>query len=182
MRKYYFVGKTSCFQKAIHEFTQGTSETFHKAWERLRDITRECPHHGLPNHELTQIFSDRFGSQDRYRLDAASGSTFLRKYEDEAMELIETVVENSHHNAEKPLGRGAMLKGQLIDAKLSEMGILLEIIDKMAVVQNLLLDRLNIRNGSEGHTPVSLQEAAPCANCSRFDHVELDCPVMVIQG
>ena len=29
---------------------------------------------------------------------------------------------------------------------------------------------------------LSLQEASPCATCSRFDHVELDYPVMAIQG
>ena len=60
--------------------------------------------------------------------------------------------------------------------------MLLERIDKMAEVHNLLLDRLNIRNGSKGLAPISLQEASPCATCSRFDHVELDCPVMAIQG
>ena len=106
----------------------------------------------------------------------------MSKYEDEAMKLIEMVVENSHHNAAKPFGRGAMLKGHMIDAKSAEMGMLLERIDKMAEVQNLLLDRLNIRNGSKGLAPVSLQEASSCANCSRFDHIELECPVMAIQG
>ena len=35
---------------------------------------------------------------------------------------------------------------------------------------------------SDEPVDVSLQEASPCANCSRFDHVELDCPVMAIQG
>ena len=141
---------------------------------------RECPHHGVSNHELTQIFYDELGPQDRYLLDAASGGTFMSKYEDDAMDLIETVAENSHHNAAKLLGRGAMPKA--LDAKSAETGMLLERIDKMAEVQNLLLDRLNIRNGSEGLAPVSLQEASPCATCSRFDHVELDCPVMAIQG
>ena len=52
----------------------------------------------------------------------------------------------------------------------------------MAEVQNLLLDRLHIRNVLEGLAPVTLQEASPCAQCSRLDHVELDCPVMAIQG
>ena len=42
LRKYYSVGKTTSVQKAIRKFTQGTSETFHEAWERLRDLTREC--------------------------------------------------------------------------------------------------------------------------------------------
>ena len=96
------------------------------------------------------------------------------------MELIETVAENSHHNAAKPFGRGAMPKS--IEGKSAETGMLLERIDKMAEVQNFLLDRLSIRNGSEGLAPVSLQEASPCTNCSRFDHIELDCPVMAIQG
>ena len=98
----------------------------------------------------------------------------MSKYEDEAMELIETVTENNHHNAAKPFGRGATPKGHMIDAKSVETGMLLERINKMAKVQNLLLDQLNICNSSEGLTPISLQEALPCAHCSRFYHVELE--------
>ena len=95
------------------------------------------------------------------------------------MELIETVVENSQHNAAKSFERGVMPKGQLIDAKLAEMSMLLERIDKMAEVHNLLLDGLNI-HGSEGLATVSIQELSPCANCSRLDHIELDCPIVAI--
>ena len=57
------------------------------------------------------MFYDVLGRQDRNLLDAASGGTFMSKYEDEAMELIKTVAENSYHNMAKPFGRGAMLKG-----------------------------------------------------------------------
>ena len=123
---------TTSVRKAIREFTQGSSETFHEAGERLRDLTRECPHHGVSNHELTQIFYDGLGPQDRYLLDAASGRTFMSKYEDDVMDLIETVAEISHHNAVKPFGRGAMPKA--LDAKSAETGMLLERIDKMAEV------------------------------------------------
>ena len=66
LRKYYSVGKTTSIRNVICEFTQGTSETFHEAWERLRDLTRECPDHEVSNHELTQIFYDGLGLQDRY--------------------------------------------------------------------------------------------------------------------
>ena len=134
LRKYYSVGKTTSVQKAIREFTQGTSETFHKAWEQLRDLTKEFPHHEVSNHELTQIFYDGLGPQDRYLLDAASGGTFMSKYEDQAIELIKMVAENIHYNAAKPYGRGAMPKGQLINAKSAETGMLLERIEKMAEV------------------------------------------------
>ena len=44
------------------------------------------------------------------------------------------VAENSHHNAAKPFERGTMPKGQMIDAKSAEMGMLLERMDKMAEV------------------------------------------------
>ena len=73
----------------------------------------------------------------------------MRKYEDDAMELIETVAENSHHNEAKPFGRGATPKGQQIDTKEIKTCMLLERIEKMANVKNLLPDSLNIQNGSE---------------------------------
>ena len=136
----------------------------------------------MSNHKLTQIFYDGLGLQDRYLLDAASGGTFMSKFKDEAMELIETVAENSHHNASKPFGRGATPKAGLIGAKSVKTGILLEKIDKMVELQNLLLDRFHIRNGSEGLAPIALQEASSCAHCSRLDHVKMDCPIMTIQG
>ena len=47
----------------------------------------------MSNHELTQIFYGGLGPQDRYLLDAASGGTFMGKYEDDAMELIKMVAE-----------------------------------------------------------------------------------------
>ena len=45
----------------------------------------------MSNHKLTQIFYDGLGLHYRYLLDATSGGTFMRKYEDEAMELIKIV-------------------------------------------------------------------------------------------
>ena len=94
----------------------------------------------MSNHELTQIFYDGLGRQDRYLLDVASIGIFMSKYKDEAMELIKTVAENSHHNAAKSFGRGAMPKGQLIDAKSTETRMLLGRIKKMVKVLKLLLD------------------------------------------
>ena len=86
-----------------------------------------------------QIFYDGLGPQERYLLDAARSDTFLSKFKDNAIELIKTLAENSHHNEGKLFGRGATLKGELIDTKLVEMGMLLERIKKMAKVQNLIL-------------------------------------------
>ena len=124
LRKYYSVGKTSVVRRAIHKFSQGSGEVFYEAWERLRDLLRQCPYHGITKHEITQIFYDGLGAPNRYFLDAASGGTFMSKYEDEALELIELVVENIHHHAAKSFGgRSAPAKEGMLDAKAVETWI-----------------------------------------------------------
>ena len=35
---------------------------------------------GVSNHELTEIFCDGLGPQDRYSLDAPNYNSFMRKY------------------------------------------------------------------------------------------------------
>ena len=66
LKKYQSIGKPIFVRKDVHKFIQGSSETFHEAWERLRDLARECPHHRVPNHELTQIFYDGLGPHNKY--------------------------------------------------------------------------------------------------------------------
>ena len=46
----------------------------------------------------------------------------------------------------------------------------------------MIIDSLKIRPGSDGLAPVSQIDVSPCSHCSSFEHVELDCPVMAIQG
>ena len=97
LKKFYSVGKTNAQRRAIREFSQSMNDTFYDAWERMKGYTRQCPHHGVPDYELVQIFYEGLGDNDRYLLDAASGGNFLMKYADDALELIETVAENSYY-------------------------------------------------------------------------------------
>ena len=181
--KYYSVGKTSAMRRAIREFSQESGEVFYEACERLRDLLRQCPLHGILKHEITQIFYDGLGAPDRYLLDAASGGTFMRKYEDESLELIELAAENSHHPVAKSFGgRSAPAKGGMLDVKAVETSMLFDKIEKLTEAQNLIMDSLKIRPGSYGLAPVSHSNVSPCSHCSSFEHVELDYPVMAIQG
>ena len=119
-------------RQAIREFSQGPGEVFYEACERLRDLLRRYPHHSIPKHEITQIFYDGLGAPDRYLLDAPSGGTFMSKYENETLELIELVAENSHHHVAKSFGgRSAPVKGRMLDAKAAETSLLLDKIEKL---------------------------------------------------
>ena len=58
----------------------------------------------------------------------------------------------------------------------------LDKIEKLMEAQNLIMDSLKVRPGFDGLAPVSHIDVSPCSHCSSFDHVELDYPVMAIQG
>ena len=107
----------------------------------------------------------------------------MRKYEDEALELIKLVAENSHHHAAKSFGGcSAPAKGGILDVKAVETCMLLDKIEKLIEAQNLIMDLLKIRPGSDVLAPVSHSDVSPYSRCSNVEHVELDCPVMAIQG
>ena len=107
----------------------------------------------------------------------------MSKYEDEALELIELVAENSHHHeAQFFSGRSTPAKGGMLDAKAVETGMVLDKIEKLTEAQNLIMDSLKIRPGSNGLASVSHSDVSPHSRCSNVEHVELDCPVMAIQG
>ena len=89
------------------KFSQGPGEVFYEAWERLRDLLRQCPHQGIPKCEITQIFYYGLVASNWYLFDGASGGTFMSKYEDEALELIELVAKIATIMWLNPLEDGA---------------------------------------------------------------------------
>ena len=80
------------------------------------------------------------------------------------------------------LSRSTLAKGGMLDAKAVETGMLLDKIEKLTEAQNLIMDSLKIRSGSDGLALVSHSDVSPHSRCSNVEHVELDCPVMAIQG
>ena len=70
----------------------------------------------------------------------------------------------------------------MLDAKAVETSMLLDKIEKLTETQNLIMDSLKIRSRSDGLAPIAHSDVSPCLHCWSFEHVELDCPMMVIQS
>ena len=70
----------------MHKFIQGPCKTFLESWKRLRYLAMECPQYGVFRHELTKMFFDGFGPQDKYLYYAMRSRTF--KYEDNVIKFI----------------------------------------------------------------------------------------------
>nr|GFA26007.1 reverse transcriptase domain-containing protein [Tanacetum cinerariifolium] len=80
---------TTHLKNEISRFTQRFEETFREAWERFKEMLRECPHHGFS--ELTQIdtFYNGLNEQDQDSLNAMAGGNLLSKTTREALNIIE---------------------------------------------------------------------------------------------
>ena len=94
LQKYFSYGRTHALRKVIRDFTQG-NEIFGEAWERFMTLTRKCPNHGIPNHELAQFFFyPGLDYQKRQLVDISSGGYFLNTRASESLKRMEELVED----------------------------------------------------------------------------------------
>ncbi|CAN6455580.1 unnamed protein product [Victoria cruziana] len=45
LKKYFSISKTNHYRRAITIFSALEGESFHQAWERMKELLRRCPHH-----------------------------------------------------------------------------------------------------------------------------------------
>nr|GEY60749.1 hypothetical protein [Tanacetum cinerariifolium] len=88
------------------------NETFNEAWERFKDLLRQCPHHGFSELHQLDTFYYALNPNDQDALDSATGGNFLDKIPRECLSIIESKskvrysisrVTNSRANTNAPL-------------------------------------------------------------------------------
>nr|GEZ84029.1 reverse transcriptase domain-containing protein [Tanacetum cinerariifolium] len=62
---------------------------FNKAWERFKDLLRQCPHHGFSELHQLDTFYNALNPNDQDALDSAAGGNFLDKIHRECLSIIE---------------------------------------------------------------------------------------------
>nr|GEV57567.1 reverse transcriptase domain-containing protein [Tanacetum cinerariifolium] len=63
---------------------------FNEAWERFKDLLRQCPHHGFSKLHQLDTFYNALNSNDQDALDSAAGGNFLDKIPRECLSIIES--------------------------------------------------------------------------------------------
>ena len=48
LMKFFPIGTTNQYQRAITNFAKQYNESFHETWETFRDLIHKCPHHQVP--------------------------------------------------------------------------------------------------------------------------------------
>nr|GEZ60929.1 reverse transcriptase domain-containing protein [Tanacetum cinerariifolium] len=64
--------------------------TFNEAWERFKDLLRQCPHHGFSELHQLDTFYNALTPNDHDALDSAAGGNFLDKIPRECLSIIKS--------------------------------------------------------------------------------------------
>nr|GFA11540.1 hypothetical protein [Tanacetum cinerariifolium] len=86
----YFLSlwKTTYLRNEITNFLQKSNETFNEAWERFKDLLRQCPHHGFSELHQLDTFYNALNLTDQDALDSAASGNFLDKIPCECLSII----------------------------------------------------------------------------------------------
>nr|GFB49258.1 reverse transcriptase domain-containing protein [Tanacetum cinerariifolium] len=79
MNQFFPPSKTIYLRNEIINFLQKPNETFNDAWERFKDLLRQCPHHGFSELHQLDTFYNVLNPNDQDALDLAAGGNFLDK-------------------------------------------------------------------------------------------------------
>nr|GEZ52312.1 reverse transcriptase domain-containing protein [Tanacetum cinerariifolium] len=77
-------------QTPIEGYEDKLNETFNEAWERFKDLLRQCPHHGFFELHQLDTFYNALNTNDQDALDSAAGGNFLDKILRECLSIIES--------------------------------------------------------------------------------------------
>nr|GEV25563.1 reverse transcriptase domain-containing protein [Tanacetum cinerariifolium] len=95
INQFFPPSKTTYLRNEIINFLQKPNETFNKAWERFKDLLRQCPHHGFSELYQLDTFYNALNLNDQDALDSAAGGNFLDKI---PREFMEPTQQNNNQN------------------------------------------------------------------------------------
>nr|GEY43144.1 reverse transcriptase domain-containing protein [Tanacetum cinerariifolium] len=90
INQFFPPSKTTYLLNEITNFLQKPNETFNEAWERFKDLLRQCPHHGFSELHQLDKFYNALNPNDQDALDSAAGGNFLDKIPRKCLSIIES--------------------------------------------------------------------------------------------
>nr|GFA42192.1 hypothetical protein [Tanacetum cinerariifolium] len=82
--------KTTYLRNEITNFLQKPNETFNEAWERFKDLLRQCPHHSFSELHKLDTFYNALNPNDQDALDSVAEGNFLDEIPHYGLSIIES--------------------------------------------------------------------------------------------
>nr|GFA17440.1 reverse transcriptase domain-containing protein [Tanacetum cinerariifolium] len=89
INQFFPQSKTTYLRNEITNFLHKPNETFNEAWERFKDLLRQCPYHGFSELHQLDTFYNALNPNDQDALDSTAGGNFLDKIPRECLSIIE---------------------------------------------------------------------------------------------
>nr|GFB12932.1 reverse transcriptase domain-containing protein [Tanacetum cinerariifolium] len=81
--------RTTNLRNEISNFQQRFDESFHKAWDRYKDLLCACAHHGFTELYQLDTFYNALNSTDQDSLNSAAGGNLLERRTQDVLTIIE---------------------------------------------------------------------------------------------
>nr|GEW15193.1 hypothetical protein [Tanacetum cinerariifolium] len=180
INQFFPPSKTTYLRNEIINFLQKPNETFNEAWERFKDLLRQCPHHGFSELHQLDTFYNALNPNNQDALDSAAVGNFLDKIPRECLSIIESKskfrylrsrITDSRANTNAPLS--SSLPSNSFD--LQQIAASLE--DKLDIRMNLFEKSLNDMKNSfvTPNAPIKAVEEV-CVTCGA-NHSYNQCPL-----
>ncbi|CAM8937546.1 unnamed protein product [Rhodiola kirilowii] len=164
--QYFPPAKTQRLKNLINSFEQGEDESFYEAWERFKELQRECPHHNIDKPSLIQIFYQGVDNESKRQMDQAAGGAFMELHPTNAGAIIDRIARNSHHwGSDRNVPRRQGKTREVNEANSKE--------DVRALSKKI--DALT-NSLSALHVKQTQKQPRVCAICTSPSHKEDDCP------
>nr|GEU82442.1 reverse transcriptase domain-containing protein [Tanacetum cinerariifolium] len=90
INQFFPPSKKTYLRNEIINFLKKPNETFNEAWERFKNLLRQCPHHGFSKLHQLDTFYNALNPNDQDALDSAAGGNFLDKIPRDGLSIIES--------------------------------------------------------------------------------------------
>ncbi|GKF21258.1 reverse transcriptase domain-containing protein, partial [Tanacetum coccineum] len=101
INEFFPPSRTTNLRNEISNFQQRFDESFHEAWDRYKDLLRDCPHHGFTELHQLDTFYNALNPADQDSLNSATGGNLLERRTQDVLMIIEnkSKVRNSRNKS-----------------------------------------------------------------------------------
>ncbi|GKA19862.1 reverse transcriptase domain-containing protein [Tanacetum coccineum] len=153
------------------------NETFNEAWERFKELLRQCPHHGFSELHQLDTFYNSLNTNDQDALDSAAGGNFLDKMPRDGLAIIESKskVRYSRSRAIEPrASTNAPLSTSTPSNSFEFQQLAASLEDKMDIRMSRLEKMISEKNVTTPATVKAVEEV--CVTCGS-NHNFNNCPL-----
>jgi len=171
LKRFFPAQRTRQLRREIQTFQQKDGDLFFEAWEHFKELLLKCPHHNLSQDDQVQAFYEGLNYSNKSLVDSACGGMLMEKNSEEAIELFETLSENSQQFSSR--GRqGLKRKGVYevngnngVQTQMATLERKLDMLVKVMTTHNISLIQ-------------QIAQVEVCVICSHSDHTTETCPML----